>query len=172
MIITLLTTIFRIFTTIFVIFVLIIGLLNIFSNPNSRGLFGFKGYTVVSESMSPTLNTGDYILIKQIDKQALAPDQIITFKDEQMLVTHRILTLDQEWITTKGDHNPIQDMKQIKRDDVVGQYVFRIPLLGKVMILLQNPLWFSFIIGILVFRLIYLIVYHKQNVEENPKKVK
>lgn len=63
-------------------------------------------------------------------------------------------------------------MKQVKRDNVVGQYVFRVPLLGKVMILLQNPLWFSFVIGILVFRLVYLIVYHKQNVEENPKKVK
>lgn len=50
--------------TIVVIFVCSLAALNFFSAPDRPGLFGYKGYTVISGSMKPTLEVGDYIVIK------------------------------------------------------------------------------------------------------------
>ncbi|WP_277631234.1 hypothetical protein [Atopococcus tabaci] len=51
-------------TILFIITVLVVGiaLLNFFSSPDGKGLFGYKGYTVLSGSMEPEISAGDYIL--------------------------------------------------------------------------------------------------------------
>lgn len=151
----------RFIGTLFVAFVLSISILNIFSSPDRSGIFGFRGYTVISESMYPTLKVGEYIVIKPVDTSKLAPKEIITFKDQNMLVTHRIVSIDQDKITTKGDNNPIQDTKQVEKKDVIGHFAFHIPLIGYLMIWLQNPLIFSIVIGLLFFRLVYLLLFVK-----------
>lgn len=147
--------------TIFVGFILLIGVLNIFSGPHHNGILGFRGYTVISNSMAPTLNIGDYIVIKHLATEKLQPQDIISFTDDRYLVTHRIVAIDQTAVTTKGDNNPIADTKSVHPQDIVGKYWFRIPLIGRLMIWLQNPIVFGLVIGLLVFRLAYLILYPK-----------
>lgn len=65
--------------TIVVIFVCSLAALNFFSAPDRQGLFGYKGYTVISGSMKPTLEVGDYIVIKEIPFEKVQKGDIISF---------------------------------------------------------------------------------------------
>ena len=71
-----------------------------------------KGYTileVVSGSMEPTINIGDLIVINVNDNNYKQGD-IVTFRDiEGSFVTHRIINIDDEVMTTKGDNNDTID---------------------------------------------------------------
>ncbi len=58
--------------TLLVAAVLLLAVLNFLSKPSGDGLFGYKGYTVISGSMEPTLKVGDYVVVKAEDFDKLA----------------------------------------------------------------------------------------------------
>lgn len=97
-------------------------------------LFGYATYYVVSGSMEPTIMTNDVIIVKKADTSALQVGDVVTYRAKAGAfknlaagtpVTHRIVKIEGDTITTWGDnHNvaPIAD-KPISRDDVIGTYV-------------------------------------------------
>lgn len=141
-------------------------------------LGGFTPMTVQSDSMSPTFDQGDLIVIKTCDASKLQVGDIVTFHtiidNQYALNTHRIESIDElngmRSFTTKGDNNDVADTHIISDGDIVGQYVFKIPGMGKVMDFLSST-W-GFLIVIVLPMLLFFIyqVYHLVIVGMNLKR--
>ncbi|MYL54336.1 signal peptidase I [Pontibacillus yanchengensis] len=105
-------------------------------------VFGYQLKTVLSGSMEPTFKTGSIIAVEPIEgdaKKQLKVGDVITFvKEDNTLVTHRILEVNggENAVTyhTKGDNNDAADVKPVLAENVVGKYAdFTIPYAGHVM---------------------------------------
>ena len=141
-------------------------------------LGGFTPMTVQSDSMSPTFDQGDLIVIKTCDTSKLNVGDIVTFHtiidNQYALNTHRIESIDElngmRSFTTKGDNNEVADTHIISDGDIVGQYVFKIPGMGNVMDFLSST-W-GFLIVIVLPMLLFFIyqVYHLVIVGMNLKR--
>ncbi len=81
--------------------------------------------TVISQSMYPALNRGDLILVRAVSREDIQVGTVIVFRHKDGLAVHRVVRLDDETLTTKGDGNPIRD-DPITYDQVAG----RVPTIG------------------------------------------
>ncbi len=119
--------ILEIFSWLFIIFFAGLIILTTVSNTNIAG--GFKSFLVQSGSMEPSIMTGD-IVITNRQKQYFNND-VVTFKDfQESIITHRIIDINQEKISTKGDANRTSDPEVINQNMILGKVVFVIPKLG------------------------------------------
>ena len=89
-------------------------------NKDYPNLFGYTFFEIVSGSMSPTIEKGDMIIVK-LDTDYKVGD-IISFKDEDSIITHRIIEINDDKIVTKGDSNNTTD-NPITKDKIVGKTV-------------------------------------------------
>lgn len=87
-------------------------------------------YKVISGSMEPTLNIGDYILVQKQDKYKVG--DIITYKDGNTYITHRITKINKKEITAQGDANNTEDETIITKNQIKGKYIKKINKFGKV----------------------------------------
>ncbi len=108
---------------------------------NDRGIFGYKAFIVLSDSMSKTdFDAGDVILIKEVDASILKEGDIIAYSSRNIdnfgeNVTHKIrkLVVDSEGnpgFITYGTTTDTDDEMIVTYADVNGKYVGRIPKLG------------------------------------------
>jgi len=79
---------------------------------------------VTSGSMEPTLEKSDIVLVQRIH---LTPDvgDIIVFEVEgvQLLVIHRVVSVSDSGIRTKGDARTFQDGWVLKEDQITGELI-------------------------------------------------
>ena len=138
-------------------------------NQNVSNLFGYTPLVVKSDSMAPTFETGDLIVIKKCDPQTLKEGDIICFhtiiNNEYALNTHRIKSIeavgDARSYTTIGDNNNgIADQHVISDGDIVGKYVTSIPKIGKVMDFLSGSIGFLIVIVLPMLLFFIYQVYH------------
>ena len=145
---------------------------------NVSNLFGYTPLSVQTESMAPTFNAGDLIIIKKVDPSTLKEGDIITFHtiimNQYALNTHRIFEINDEngyrSYVTKGDNNEVTDTHIIADGDIVGKYVTKFEGLGKVLDFLSSST--GFLIVIVLPMLIFFIyqVYHLIMVSIQLKK--
>lgn len=90
-------------------------------NKEYINIFGYSIFSTETGSMSPTMKKGDIIIIKIGDE--IKEKDIITYKKENVLITHRIVRIDGDIIIAKGDNNNIED-EPIKKDEVIGKGIF------------------------------------------------
>ena len=105
------------------------------TKPNETpSFFGIKMYVIISGSMQPELNIGDVVIVKNIDKDELKVEDVISFRKGQSVVTHRIseiVTVEGETqYRTKGDNNNSADAYDIDQSLVIGVAKFKIPYIG------------------------------------------
>lgn len=139
---------------------------------------GFTPLIVQSQSMAPTFNEGDLIIIKKVDTSKLNKGDIITFhtiiNNEYALNTHRIENIAENGgirnYTTKGDNNAIADTHIISDGDIVGKYVTRLPAVGRLMNFLSGSTGFLLVIVLPMLAFFIYQVYHLINVSINLKK--
>ena len=139
-------------------------------NPNETpSFFGIKTYVIVSGSMEPELEIGDMIVVKNIDTSELEVGDIISFRQGQSIVTHRISRIIENdgeiEFVTKGDNNNAEDSGTISEDLVEGKVVSVIPIIGKVSVLLQNK-----IVIITVILIIYLYFSNTGNIKRRKRE--
>ncbi len=97
---------------------------------------------VTSQSMYPALKRGDLVFIEGVDRAVdLSVGQIIAFETGNGFGIHRIVQIDGETITTKGDANFVQD-EPIEFDKVIGRAVTLRGRLAKIPYLGNLPLFF------------------------------
>lgn len=94
--------------------------INVLHKPYSE-FMGYSVFEVVTGSMSGTIEINDYIVVKN-DKNLHLKD-IITFRDNNALVTHRVVELKENSIITRGDANNSDDV-EITYNDVIGKVVY------------------------------------------------
>ena len=71
--------------------------------------------------MADTIMIGDIVIVK-INGDFLEND-IISYKENNKIITHRIVKIDNDKIITKGDNNNVAD-SEIFQKDVIGKVVF------------------------------------------------
>ena len=84
-------------------------------------IFGYTLFRTETASMEKTILIGDIVIVK-IGKDFNEND-IITYKDQNVFVTHRVIKKEENTIITKGDNNNSVD-KPISEDEVLGKVVF------------------------------------------------
>lgn len=124
--------------------------------------FGIKTYIIVSGSMQPNINIGDIVVVKNTKQEALKKGDIISFRDNQSIITHRINeVLQLDGITkyrTKGDKNNICDSELVKYENIEGKVIVTLPKVGKLILLLQKK---EVIILLFIGFCIYMILRKK-----------
>ena len=129
-------------------------------------IFGLRLFSIQTDSMYPELMPGDLVIGTNVkDKGDLRPNDIITYwtiiDGERVLNTHRIIEIYDGggyWIfQTKGDNNTIEDPLTVHESEVVAQYKFRIPGIGKVFNYLQTSTGFLLVVVLPVF---IFFIYH------------
>ncbi len=139
---------------------------------------GFTPLSVQSNSMSPTFDEGDLIIIQTCDPSTLQAGDVITFHtiidNKYALNTHRIDSIAESMgarsYTTKGDNNDVTDTHIISDVDIVGKYVGRIPALGRLMTFLSSSTGFLVVIVIPMLLFFIYQVYHLIIVGMNLKR--
>ena len=139
------------------------------SYTNKDEVPSFGGYLpmiVLTDSMSPTIYSGDLVIDHTVDTATLKVGDIISYFDPESqsgdsIVTHRIteVTKDEEGnlaFLTKGDFNNAADKTPVPADKVVGIYMFRIPNGGDVAMFMQTT---TGLIVCVVVPLVLLIAY-------------
>ena len=150
----------RVFTWIVVVFAVFMMIFTIIStttfNRRDRGLFGYKMFIVLSDSMSISeqdttaedkagihFNAGDLIFSKSLDPEEAAqlqPGDVITFQSQNgdnfgEVVTHKIRRITKTaegslGFVTYGINTNTDDETIVTPDFILGKYAGRIPKLG------------------------------------------
>lgn len=146
-----------------------------FINPNETpDFFGLKSFVIVSESMEPTIMTGDAIFVKSVEEKELKVNDIISFQDGNSVNTHRIVEITREngvtKYTTKGDNNKNPDKEKVTYDQIEGKYQFKINGFGKVTEILKNKVTLVVLLVILVIISIYQVRLAKRKLIRKEKR--
>jgi|WetSurMetagenome_2_1015567.scaffolds.fasta_scaffold162163_2 signal peptidase I len=118
---------------------------------------GFGFYVVKTGSMEPSISPGDIIFTAPAANR-IEPGRIITFKlDNNLLVTHRVLSIEKGMILTRGDANEDPDKTRISPSQVEGIYLFKIPLIGRITNIMHTRIGWFFIVLVPSFLLVLWI---------------
>lgn len=116
-------------------------------------IMGCKNMAVLSGSMEPGIPVGSVVFVKETDVNSIEAGDIITYRlSGETMVTHRVVTVDQEnqQFITKGDANETEDANPVAFSDVVGKEWFHVPLLGYLSIYIKTPLGIVAVCGVLI----------------------
>ena len=128
----------------FLIFYVISG--KIAQKQGKKPLFGL--YTIISPSMTGTLNVYDVAFTMRVDTDKLKEGDIITFYSTNSFfggtpITHRIIEVMDvpgtgKMFRVQGDANPKPDEEKVLPSNVLGKVLFKIPQLGRVQFFLAS----------------------------------
>ena len=154
-----------------VLFVNAVILINSWVHPNEiPSFFGWKPFIVLSGSMESEIYSGDIVVVKEVDKKNLKVNDVIAFKNDDIVVTHRIVEIVNENGTTKyitkGDNNNTQDKDYVLPENVEGLYQFKVSNLGNLAMFIQTPTAMLVCLSIPILLLILV------QVSENAKNKK
>lgn len=113
---------------------------------------GWRPYVVRTGSMVPALHPGDALLLRP----ATTPPQhgeLLTFGvrgGQDRVVTHRVVDVTPDGITTKGDANRTADPWTVPYDRVVGRPELVLPRLGMLLVYLQQPAGIASLVTVLL----------------------
>ena len=82
--------------------------------------FGYTFFIIDSSSMYDTLEENDLIIVKITDNINL--NDIVSFKQDNNIITHRVVEINDDIIITKGDYNNYKD-EPIKKDQIIGKVI-------------------------------------------------
>lgn len=138
-----------------------------FNASPTKSIFGFRYYTILTPSMSPTYNVGDVIIVKIAGPESINVDDVITFNpssDGGAYLTHRVFEKYEDYegtgvtcFRTKGDANDSEDSFLIEADRVIGKVKFSIPKLGYIVRFVQMRWYFVAAIVVMLIVFIHLL---------------
>jgi signal peptidase I len=89
---------------------------------------------VFSDSMVPTFYKGDMIIVYGEKDIKIGDVIVFDVPDKKYPIIHRIYKMNDGMITTKGDNNSGPDTWSLKKEDIYGKAILKIPILGWVKI--------------------------------------
>lgn len=124
----------KILKIIIIIIFIIVGVIIIKNKNSINNNLLFRTLIVKSNSMYPILSKGDIILIKKSINYKKG--DIITYEDENFLITHRVIEIKDNYFCTKGDNNNSEDNDLISLENVKGKVILIINRSCQIYILL------------------------------------
>ena len=132
--------------------------------------FGYKSFVIVSGSMESAINKGDAIFVKEVPQNEIKNNDIISFKQDGEIITHRIVGITEEKeikkYETKGDNNNTKDKEKVTYEQIEGKYIFKLNQFGVVTEILKNKS--TLIILLIIIGLVYC---YKSNID-NKKQMR
>lgn len=98
--------------------------------------------------METELSVNDLIIVHEEDDYKIG--DIVVYQEETYLVVHRIIEIDGEMVTTKGDANNTAD-EPINKKNIKGTVVKSIPYIGTVVNFLKSGFGIVLIIAVAFF---------------------
>ncbi len=137
-----------------------------FTDNKYPNYFGYTLFEVASGSMEPTLQINDVILVK-VNEKKLNKDDIIAYQQDDSVITHRIIMIDNDNLIVKGDANNTVD-SPITKGQVIGKVVKVFPKLGIWKRILTEP---KILILIFITLLLFdaALSYKGNNKKDNKK---
>jgi signal peptidase len=136
--------------------IIVMALMFSFSSKSSASIFGYRFYTVLTNSMVPQENgpkggfyAGDIVIIKMTDGNSVKKNDIVTFAvgDGSRYLTHRLVEHKDElngekgkFLITKGDANKSND-PPIPADRVLGKVIIAVPKVGMILDFIRDEFW-------------------------------
>ena len=120
---------------------IILVLISCVNKIDDVSIFGYKAYKITTDSMTPSINAGDVIIVKK-----------------------------KKVYTTKGDNNNLEDNETIEYANIEGKNVLTIPKLGYIINMLENQIVFLLIILILLILLFLKIKKDEKRENRREKK--
>ena len=134
----------------------------------------YNAYIVLSDSMQPAIHSGDLVFVGSLNHlfvDDIKPGAIVTYRHNEALVTHRVISASGDTLVTKGDAMEDPDPWAVSRlSDVEGGYIARIPYAGSLNVFIRTKTgWFITIILPAMFLLTLII---KEIIKETLKNEK
>ncbi len=135
---------------------------------------GWKLFTVQSGSMQPAIKTGSLVVVKQAPDYAVG--DVITFRREKTPTTHRIQSIEDGMIKTKGDANDAPDSEPVNRSQIIGKVILAAPYLGYPVSFAKSKQGFLLLIVIPATLIVYSEILNIKNeiikIRKLRKKIK
>lgn len=131
--------------------------------------FGVGISVVLSGSMEPELSVDDVIIVKKTNDFGV--DDMVVFNDHGILVVHRVISIDGDNITTKGDANNTAD-EPITRDVVKGKVIKVLPGAGKAFDILRSPLAAVIVFGAAILLMELSFKKEKKEADDDLEPIK
>ncbi len=171
--------IFKIISSaIFVVLILLIILIVFYivrvkflANNDKLGDVRINFYTILTQSMYPTIKAGDIVITYKEDNNKYNIGDVITFVSEAnggITVTHRVVEAfdinNSYSYKTKGDNNNAPDTEITQGDNVLGKVLFKVPKAGYIQqFLVSKTGWIVAVIlpclGIVIYDILKLFRY-------------
>ena len=135
-------------------------------------ILGFYVFNIISESMVPTFEKNDVVVVKRCAPEELQVGDIITFNHDDRTISHRIIRISRDGnisFITKGDNNEVADVDPVKGTDVYGKVVFKIKKIGNIVSYIQNV---RGLINIVIFAIIVFVLISLKDNQKNSRKIK
>ena len=173
-------TIVTIFIEIIVLMVFIVAV-STAANDQRFWMFGFSFSVVITESMSPEIEPGDFIIVQQCDIGDIKEGDNIVFTAGDSFgavkgqgIVHKVMSIEERdgkvYLTTKGVNPNIiaADPEEVTEDNFVGRQVFKSSVLGAIYMFLSNYINWLFIIILLA--VLWLAYSQMSKLIKNIKK--
>ncbi len=127
-------------------------------------IFLLPGYdlrVVRSDSMTPAFRSGDIVVTGpagSFPAGEIMPGTIVTYNLAGEMITHRVISIDNDTLVTKGDANEEPDPRPVAMSQVEGTYLFRIPYAGRLSAFVHTKAGWFLLIMLPTCLLIGLIV--------------
>lgn len=112
--------------------------------------FGVGAAVVLSGSMEPELSVGDLLIIAE--RETYEVGDVVVYQDGRTAVTHRIISISEGEVITRGDANNTDD-NPISLEQIKGKVVFAAPLVGYAVNVIKTPLGTVCILALAIFLL-------------------
>lgn len=158
----------------FILCIFVVGQKLFFKDSN---IFGYRLFVIVTGSMSPELDIGDVILVKDIDPNKIEKDDLITYygmegnyKDK--VVTHKVTNITTEnnrlIFYTKGLKNVAVD-PAIYEEQIYGKVTYKFIVISLLSKIIRNKIGFCLLI---LIPLIAIFIKESMNLKKQIKEDK
>ena len=116
--------------------------------------FGWGASVILSGSMEPTLSVNDLVFVRATGDYEVG--DVVVYQSGSSRVIHRIARiLEDGSVITKGDANNTED-EPVPAEDVKGEMVGKVPLIGAAVRFLQTPIGIIIVIAVLILLIVVL----------------
>ena len=111
---------------------------------------GFGLTVVLSGSMEPALSVGDMLVVAP--QESYEVEDVVVFQTGRSAVVHRIISINEEGVITRGDANNTED-EPIALESIKGKVIIVIPFVGYIVNLIKTPIGTIILLGLAVWLL-------------------